>query len=126
MPPDTRLFDRIAKEAAEQRNLAPYGLKSAASMGRRFQEEADDLRTCWERDRDRIVHCTSFRRLMYKTQVFVNWEGDHFRTRLSHSLEVCQVARSAGADLGIIGTVLSSDAVEKKILRPAWAPDGTS
>jgi dGTPase len=101
MFPTARLFDRSAKEASELRNLAPYGLKSAESTGRRFQEEADDLRTCWERDRDRIVHCTGFRRLMYKTQVFVNWEGDHFRTRLSHSLEVCQVARSVANALGL-------------------------
>jgi dGTPase len=96
-----RLFDRHAKEAAERRDLFPYALKSIESKGRRFHEEEDDLRTCWERDRDRIVHCTGFRRLMYKTQVFVNWEGDHYRTRLSHSLEVCQVARSVGSALGL-------------------------
>ena len=101
MPPTVQLFDRRAKQDAELRDLAPYGLKSADSLGRRFHEEADDLRTCWERDRDRIVHCTGFRRLMYKTQVFVNWEGDHFRTRLSHSLEVCQVARSVANALGL-------------------------
>jgi dGTPase len=67
------------------------GVKSARSLGRAHAEPEDDLRTAFERDRDRIVHCTAFRRLMYKTQVFVNWEGDHYRTRLSHSLEVSQV-----------------------------------
>ena len=97
----SRLFDRPAKEAAERRDLHAYALKSVESKGRRFHEEEDDLRTCWERDRDRIVHCTGFRRLMYKTQVFVNWEGDHYRTRLSHSLEVCQVARSVGSALAL-------------------------
>jgi dGTPase len=96
-----RLFDRRAKEAAEARELGSFALKSAESLGRKFPEEEDDLRTCWERDRDRIVHCTGFRRLMYKTQVFVNSEGDHFRTRLSHSLEVAQVARSVGSALGL-------------------------
>ncbi len=95
------LFDRRAKEAREERDLAPYALHSARSRGRSFHEEDDDLRTCWERDRDRIVHCTGFRRLMYKTQVFVNSEGDHFRTRLSHSLEVAQVARSVGNALAL-------------------------
>jgi dGTPase len=95
------LFDRRAKEEREERDLAPYALHSARSRGRAFHEEDDDLRTCWERDRDRIVHCTGFRRLMYKTQVFVNSEGDHFRTRLSHSLEVAQVARSVGNALAL-------------------------
>ncbi len=97
----TALFDRRAKEEREERYLAPWALKSAHSRGRRFREEEDDLRTSWERDRDRIVHATSFRRLMYKTQVFVNSEGDHYRTRLSHSLEVAQVARSVASALGL-------------------------
>lgn len=101
MLPEIDLFGRAAKEAREAQNLAPYGMRSALSAGRRFHEEEDDLRTCWERDRDRIVHCTGFRRLMYKTQVFVNWEGDHYRTRLSHSLEVAQVARSVGNAVGL-------------------------
>ncbi|MEW6072107.1 MAG: deoxyguanosinetriphosphate triphosphohydrolase [Planctomycetota bacterium] len=94
-----RLYDRAAKIGHRERELAPWAMKSAASRGRRHPEEEDDLRTPWERDRDRIVHSTAFRRLMYKTQVFVNWEGDHHRTRLSHSLEVAQVARSVGSAL---------------------------
>jgi len=101
MSPRHPLFDRRAKQAREERDLAPYALHSARSRGRGFHEEDDDLRTCWERDRDRIVHCTGFRRLMYKTQVFVNSEGDHYRTRLSHSLEVAQVARSVGNALAL-------------------------
>lgn len=101
MSPQHALFGRRAKEDREERDLAPYALHSARSRGRSFHEEDDDLRTCWERDRDRIVHCTGFRRLMYKTQVFVNSEGDHFRTRLSHSLEVAQVARSVGNALAL-------------------------
>jgi len=96
-----QLNDRRAKEAREERELAPYAVRSSASRGRRHPEEEDRLRTCFERDRDRIVHSTAFRRLMYKTQVFVNSEGDSYRTRLSHSLEVCQVARSIGGVLSL-------------------------
>jgi dGTPase len=92
-------FNRSAKEAREDASLAPWAMRSSHTQGRQYPEEADDLRTAWERDRDRIVHSTAFRRLMYKTQVFVNWEGDHYRTRLSHSLEVAQVARSLGSAL---------------------------
>jgi dGTPase len=99
MPPALRLLDRAAKEEREARELAPFALRSGSSRGRKYPEEEDDLRTGWERDRDRIIHCTGFRRLMYKTQVFVNWEGDHFRTRMTHSLEVAQVARSVGRAL---------------------------
>ena len=91
--PGPRFFDRLAKEAREREILAPWASRSAQSLGRRHPEDEDELRTSFERDRDRIVHSVAFRRLMYKTQVFVNWEGDHYRTRLSHSLEVAQVAR---------------------------------
>ncbi len=101
MSPAFPLFDRRAKERYESEFLAPWALHSVRSRGRRHHEEEDDLRTVWERDRDRVVHSTAFRRLMYKTQVFVNTEGDHNRTRLSHSLEVAQVARSVGSALGL-------------------------
>jgi dGTPase len=77
----------------ERPDLAPYAARSAASRGRRHREEFKDSRPAFERDRDRIIHCAAFRRLEYKTQVFVNHEGDYFRTRLTHSLEVAQIAR---------------------------------
>jgi dGTPase len=75
-------------------NLAPYAVGAAASRGRLHEEPEAEGRSPWQRDRDRVVHSTAFRKLQYKTQVFVNHEGDFYRTRLTHSLEVAQIARS--------------------------------
>ncbi len=81
--------------------LAPYAAHEEYSRGRRFPEEPPNYRSEYQRDRDRIVHCGAFRRLEYKTQVFVNHEGDMFRTRLTHSLEVAQIGRSIARVLGL-------------------------
>lgn len=79
---------------------APYACLPGTSLGRAVPEPESRVRSTFQRDRDRIVHCTAFRRLEYKTQVFANFEGDHFRTRLTHSLEVAQIARTLARALG--------------------------
>ncbi|MEM8556118.1 MAG: deoxyguanosinetriphosphate triphosphohydrolase [Pseudomonadota bacterium] len=80
---------------------APYASDPARSRGRLYPEEESNFRTAFQRDRDRIIHCNAFRRLKHKTQVFVEHEGDYFRTRLTHSIEVAQVARTIARALGL-------------------------
>ncbi|THH38785.1 deoxyguanosinetriphosphate triphosphohydrolase [Aliishimia ponticola] len=80
---------------------APYASDPALARGRRFSEPESAHRSCFQRDRDRIIHCSAFRRLKHKTQVFIEHEGDYFRTRLTHSIEVAQVARTISGSLGL-------------------------
>ena len=96
-----RLRDRSTQEGLEETFLAPGATHAAQSKGRAKPEPEDDLRTAFERDRDRILHSKSFRRLKHKTQVFMNPEGDHFVTRLTHTLKVTQIGRAIAEYLSL-------------------------
>ena len=90
---------REEREALEEYLIGPEGVKSAASRGRLLPEEESPTRTCFQRDADRVIHSKAFRRLKHKTQVFLQPEGDHYRTRLTHTLEVTRLSRTVGRAL---------------------------
>ena len=98
-------------EKREEKDLSPLACLSARSRGRQRPEEPCPVRTCFQRDTDRIVHCKAFRRLKHKTQVFLQPQGDHYRTRMTHTLEVARVARTIARGLG-----LNEDLVEAAAL----------
>src|SRR5512133_2107700 len=94
------LFSRQQLEEREQLALASYGRASSRGRGRIFPEDEHAYRTACQRERDRVIHTTAFRRLEYKTQVFVYHEGDHYRNRLTHTIEVAQLGRTMARALG--------------------------
>ncbi len=105
------LRTRETRETEELDRLAPAAFRSVDSRGRARPEPPDDLRTAFERDRDRILHSKAFRRLKHKTQVFIDPEGDHYVTRLTHTLQVMQIARSLAAALSLNETLAEAIAL---------------
>ena len=95
------MIERREMEAREEATLAPYAVHSGRSRGRLHEEPEHPVRTAFQRDRDRIIHSNAFRRLEYKTQVYLIHEGDHYRTRLTHTLEVAQIARTLARALNL-------------------------
>src|SRR5437660_1796336 len=115
-PPD--VLDR------EDEVLAPYAMRTRESRGREYPEDDHPYRTLYQRDRDRIVHATAFRRLMYKTQVLVNQTSDHHRTRLTHTLEVAQISRTIARQLGLNEDLTESIALSHDLGHPPFGHAG--
>src|SRR5438445_300693 len=108
----------------EDEVLAPYAMRSRLSRGRQYPEEPHLFRTPYQRDRDRIVHSTAFRRLMYKTQVLVNQTNDHHRTRLTHTLEVTQISRTIARRLGLNEDLTEAIALAHDLGHPPFGHAG--
>lgn len=115
---------RTRLEAAERSVLAPFAAFADASRGRVHEEPESAYRTVFQRDRDRVIHTSAFRRLEYKTQVFVNYEGDYYRTRLTHTLEVVQVARSIARALGVNEDLTETIALAHDLGHPPFGHAG--
>ena len=111
-------------EARERLWLSPYAALAAESKGRRRPEEQDPIRTCFQRDRDRILHSKAFRRLKHKTQVFIAPAGDHFRTRLTHTLEVSQIARTVSRALRLNEDLTEAIALGHDVGHPPFGHTG--
>jgi dGTPase len=111
-------------EARERQWLSPHATLAAESRGRKRPEPEDPIRTCFQRDRDRILHCKSFRRLKHKTQVFIAPAGDHFRTRLTHTLEVSQIARTISRALMLNEDLTEAIALGHDVGHPPFGHTG--
>lgn len=118
------LRNRAEAEKIEEQTLAPYASFSGHGRGRRHPEDETPYRTAYMRDRDRIIHCAAFRRLEYKTQVFVYHEGDHYRTRLTHTIEVAQIARSMARALRLNEDLCEAIAISHDIGHPPFGHSG--
>ncbi|GBC92003.1 Deoxyguanosinetriphosphate triphosphohydrolase-like protein [bacterium HR15] len=111
-------------EQLERETLAPYAAKSSQSRGRPVPEPPDPVRTAFQRDRDRIIHCKAFRRLKHKTQVFLDPEEDHYRTRLTHTLEVAQIARTISRALRLNEDLTEAIALAHDLGHPPFGHTG--
>jgi dGTPase len=120
------IYTREILEQLEDQWLAPYGMRSRDSKGRLFPDREPDYRTSFQRDRDRVLHTTAFRRLEYKTQVFVNFEGDYFRTRLTHTLEVAQIGRTIARSIGVNEDLAETICLVHDLGHPAFGHSGES
>jgi len=118
------LFERAALEERERRTLAPYASLAAESRGRLHAEGESRYRTAYQKDRDRVVHTSAFRRLEYKTQVFINTQGDYYRTRLTHTLEVVQVGKSIARALGLNEDLTETIALAHDLGHPPFGHAG--
>jgi dGTPase len=118
------IFTRKNLEDMEDKILAPYGFHTKNSHGRLSQDNEPEYRTAFQRDRDRILHTTAFRRLEYKTQVFINDEGDYYRTRLTHTLEVAQIGRTIARALGANEDLTESICLAHDLGHPAFGHSG--
>src|SRR5471030_3440117 len=111
-------------EKLERQNLAPYSQFSADSRGRKYREEPPEWRTQYQRDRDRVIHSRAFRRLEYKTQVFLNGTGDHLRTRLTHTFEVANITRTIARALGLNEDLAEAIALAHDLGHPPFGHSG--
>ncbi|MCK5082569.1 MAG: dNTP triphosphohydrolase, partial [Candidatus Omnitrophica bacterium] len=111
-------------EMMEDKMLIPYAMKSKDSGGRKYAEDQHEIRTCYQRDRDRVIHSEAFRKLEYKTQVFVIYEGDYYRTRLTHTIEVAQIARTIGRSLQLNEDLIEAIALAHDLGHPPFGHAG--